>query len=291
MTTLLRFLACMAAVVPRRVADSVGIALGLAWYYGLPVRKRVALQNLRAAFGGSLDERRVCRANFVHLMRSLVEFLRMAGGGMRLLRPLLVVRHWNRIERAVELGRGLIILSGHVGNFDLLVCSLVDRGLPLHILTKHAKSEAVDRFWQESRARLGADLLPRRDAVRGILKSLRGNEVVGIVIDQHQSGDSVVVDFFGRPAATTQAAAVFAERTGAPVVPVFMRRLPDGRHEMDVGEDLGFERSTEDRAENLRRNTQRYSDAVERAVRRAPEQWLWVHRRWKVGVSRAELPD
>jgi KDO2-lipid IV(A) lauroyltransferase len=293
-TLLFRFFSTLAAVVPRGVADAAAVSLGLAWYHLLPIRRRVAFENLRLAYDGRFDDRRVrevCRGNFIHLMRNLVEFLRMAGGGMRPLRPLLEVRGWERIERARAAGRGVIILSGHVGNFDLLVCSLVDRGLPLHILTKHARAGAVDRFWQGSRARLGADLLPRRQAARSILSSLRRNEAIGIVIDQHQRGNASIVDFFGRPAATTEAAAVFADRTGAPVIPVFMRRLAGGRHRMEVEEDLGFERISGDRAANVRHNVQRYTAAVERAVRRAPDQWLWVHRRWKVGIPRAELPD
>lgn len=294
MNLLFRFLAGLAAALPRRVTDATAVALGWAWYHLLPVRRGVALENLAHAYRGQPEARlirRICLGNFIHLMRNLVEFLRMTGGGMRLMRPLLEVRGWERIERAKSAGRGVIILSGHVGNFDLLVCALVDRGLPLHILTKHARAKAVDRFWQESRARLGAGLLPRRQAVRGILASLRNNEAIGIVIDQHQRGDGAVVDFFGRPAATTEAAAVFADRTGAPVIPVFMRRLPDGRHRMEIEEDLGFERISADRAANMRHNVQRYTAAVERAVRRAPEQWLWVHRRWKVGIPRAALPD
>jgi KDO2-lipid IV(A) lauroyltransferase len=282
----LRFLAALAAALPRHAVDLGGRLLGLFWYYVLPVRRGVALDNIRRAYGDQVNARDLCRGNYLHLMRNVAEFLRVVGGGMRMVRPFIHYAGEEHYEDAMRRGRGVIIISGHIGNFDLMGLSVRDRGVPVKILSKHARVKVVDRFWHESRTGLGARLIPRRDSVREILQTLRKGEIMGFIIDQHQSGDASIVDFYGRIAATTNAPAIFADRTGAPVIPIFTYRRPDGHHVVEFHPDAGFERISEDRAENIRHNTQRYTRIIEKAVRRAPEQWLWVHRRWKAATRK-----
>lgn len=224
--------------------------------------------------------RRLVRANFLHYGLLVVEFLRI-----RLLRTNDIEKSVRlegegHLREAMALGKGVLILSGHLGNYDLSAVALALNDFPIRIVSKPLKIKGIERFWMEERSVFGLEISLNRNSIRGILEALKAGKGVVFVLDQHASNELVWVDFFGRSASTLPALAVLAQRTGAPVVPVFTHRKPDGSHVITIQPAVPFE-EMDDRNEAVEHNTQRYTTLIEAAIRQHPEQWTWIHERWK----------
>ena len=167
-----------------------------------------------------------------------------------------------------------------LGAWETLIASAAQR-YPLAIVTKQLADGGVNRFVMRMRRRFGVGMFPTRDSLLDLLRHLKQSGVIGFVIDQDMPpGRGVFVRFFGRWAATTEGLALLAKASGAPVVPVFAYRRPDGRHLFEVLPAIAYE-TMEDKKRELVHNTARYSEVVEEAIRREPSAWLWLHRRWK----------
>jgi len=181
---------------------------------------------------------------------------------------------------ALGKGKGVFLFCGHFGFWELqgLAHPLVLP--PMHVLARPLDNPALHKWLEDARSRTGNSVIYRRGAVRRVLRALEQNECVAILIDQHiQNADAVMVDFFNRPAATTNALAALALRTGAPVIPAFALPLPGGR--IRVVYDHPVELPAEDSPDRVRELTQRCTDVLEMYVRRYPHLWLWMHRRWR----------
>ena len=274
----------LVAWVPAHLPPAVGLALGRrigdALWWLLPRRRRVALDNIRVSLGremGPEEVRRLGRRSFQHLGMNLVEACRY------FLRPTDVMLSRVRVEGAEHLrsaaarGRGVLILTAHYGNWELLAAAHGLTGLPLSIVIRPLEHPVLDDLAVRFRRRSGAELIVKRQAVREVLQALRRGRMVGILLDQNATrAEGVFVPFFGVPASTSKGLAVLALRTRAPVVPVFLRREADGRHCMDVSPPL-----VPPQDGDIGAYTATFNLAIEAAIRRAPEQWLWMHARWR----------
>lgn len=282
---LLRALRRLACVLPERWVGRLGRWLGLLAFHVLRIRRRVTLGNLRSAL--RLEEaaaRRLAARVYIHLGTGTLELLRVSRLTAASARSLLGeagVRRLHELlagEGARRSAPGLLVLSAHLGHWDLLACAAARCGLPVNVVTRSIKSTAVNRFWMEERQACGVRLLPATGSARAILNALRRGEAVAMLIDQHEPGGEEVT-FFGRPARASVALARLARATRARVVPVFLLRR-DGGFALEVGEPLPLRWSDDYRAD-LRQATQAMTGLVERAISEQPEQWLWLHRRWK----------
>lgn len=177
-------------------------------------------------------------------------------------------------------GKGAIILTAHIGNFDLLCMAATLKGIPLTIISKELKPRALNDFWMGARRRYGMKTVPHHQSVRACLKVLRQREALGFVFDQNMKrSEGIFVDFFGRPACTTPGLAFLSAASGAPVIPVFAVRKPDGRHLVIVGDAI---EAPPDRGEaTMAEYTRLYTRLLEDVIREYPAQWFWLHRRWK----------
>jgi len=243
----------------------------------------VALANLALAFGPAWgpDQRRVvARAHFRHLGLSAVECCQLYAGSAGRLLGAVRLEGVAHLKAALAEGRGVLYLTAHYGNWELLGAAHVLTGVPLSVVARPLDNPFLEARLAEARRRLQMGLIPKRDALPRVRQALARGECVGVLLDQDAGPRGVFVPFFGHLASTSRALAVLAARTGAPVVPAFIRRLPDGEHLVSLEPPLPLER-TGDHGRDLRLNTARYTAAVERQVRACPEQWFWVHRRWK----------
>jgi KDO2-lipid IV(A) lauroyltransferase len=278
---LLKILAWLAGRLSPAGVRRWGAVLGwLAWILGL--RRRVAVRNIETTLGlGRRAARRLARRGYRHLGQAMVEFLAVGSldreAARRILgeEPLQRVDGWRR-------GRGVLVLGAHLGNWDLLACAAARAGLPVNVVTRELKSSWLNRFWMAQREACGVRLLPAVGSARAVVHALRRNEVVALVLDQHEPG-GLVVPFLGRPAATSAAMARLARATGAPVVPAFLLRGGDG-YRARVLDPVSLRR-TEDPRRDHWENTAHFSRIIEQEVRARPAQWFWVHRRWKVGAG------
>lgn len=251
---------------------SLGAALGWCWYRVLPVRRGVARENLASALPelGDGERERIVAAMYRHLGLTFVELLRFGGRDPGRLGDGLEVVGRGHLDAALAAGRGVLVVTAHLGNWELLVRAGTLCDAPVSVVTKSLRSPVAQAAWSRLR-RGGPRLLADRGSARAIVAALRRNEVVGYVLDQH-APRGVRVPFFGREASTYDGLARLALATGAAVVPVFTWRTANGHAvHIEPAVEVG------DVVETTRRCTER----IEAAVRAHPEQWLWIHRRWK----------
>ncbi len=182
----------------------------------------------------------------------------------------------------VKNGQGVCVLTGHIGNWELAGAALAEHGYDNQIVVKEMKSEAGTHLLYCIRDKNGVKTLPRRNAVRDILRCLREGKVVTFVLDQNMTSDEgIFVDFFGKKACTMPSLATIVRKTGAPVVPGAVFRNDDLRsHTLWVGPQIEWE-SREDAKEEIAVNTRKYNVIIEQMIMKHPEQWIWMHKRWK----------
>ena len=247
----------------------------LAWILG--VRRAIALDGLKRAFPhlGEGERRQIGRASYRQLGRSLFEILSPLEDAE--VEDLVRFENWDLVEGAPR-GHGAVFAVAHFGNFELLARAAARRGLRLTIIVR-ALGDAFGRWLFRSRVRTGIRHLPDRGSGKDALAALRRNEVLALAVDQNmRPSRGIFVDFFGDKACTTPAPAVFALRTGAPLLAVFPIRQPDGRHLVVMRGPFTSTLSGHAAVQDL---TQQITRAVEDEVRARPDHWFWVHRRWK----------
>lgn len=275
---------------PDSLVAGLGTVIGLTFWLVDAGHRRLAFRQLEAAFPSktAAECRQIARRTFAHFGRSLTTLLKFSMLTPDQIRARVVFDGDDRVRQALKAGNGVILITGHFGFWELqgLAHALV---LPrTHVLARRLDNPYLHDLLERIRTATGNRVIYRRGALRRVLRALQDNEAVGILIDQHiQPKDAVTVTFFGRPASTTTAVAALALRTGAPVIPVFGLPLPDGRYRMVYEHPI--EPPLPDSPDPMTEFTQRCTDVLEMYVRRHPDLWLWMHRRWRDDVTGGEL--
>lgn len=270
-------------LLPLKTAWRAADFLGDAWLMLDGRHRRIVRQNLRLAYGHekSPDEiRHLVRQVFQHLARIFFEIAWLRRLPLRKLPRYFTVVGWEHYNAAFKKGKGVLILTGHIGNWELLpiISALSHRSA--NIVYRPMDSKALNRFFEQFRGRFGAVLLPYKKSIRQILWRLRRNECVVMLMDQSVNyKKGVFAPFFGQMTCTNPGMAMVAIKSKAPVVPLFIARTPEGFC-IEFGPEIPLI-ETGDRTKDLEENTAAYNQAIEDFIRRYPEQWFWVHRRWK----------
>jgi len=248
----------------------------------LRYRRRTIDANLRTAFGEHLtpaQRRRLAQAATRSFARTALEFLKSPQLSDDEIRRLVVPEGFDHFQQAFEKRRGVILLGAHLGNWELLGARLARDGWPVSVIAREHNDEYTAHLMRRIREANNLRVVPRDD-VREAIRCLRQGRVLGILPDHNVTQGGVLVDFFGRPATTAPGPALFAMRTGAAVVPTFAVRQPDDTYTIHFGEPLRLV-NTGNREADLLANTRLMAQAIEDIIRQYPEQWLWMHRRWK----------
>ncbi len=247
--------------------------------------RAVTTENLAAAFPGryapaELD--RLAETVFENLGRTAVDIARADRLASRADAAAVEVDGLEHLRAARARGKGVLLVTAHFGPWELLPLVAVRRYEPIHVVARPLDNPRLDDLLTAWRERGGNHVIRKREAVQAILHVLRRGETVGILIDQHvNEREGVVVPFFGRPASTASAPALIALRSGAAVLPVgITRETGRARYRIRVGAEVPVQRSGDLKAD-LAENTARFTAAIETMIRERPEQWFWVHRRWK----------
>jgi len=278
----------MGAVLPLPLLRGCGALIGgMARHLGGRDMRRVR-SHLRIAFP-DLDSREIealLRATMLHLGRTAAETLWLLRASPEDVNRLCEMRGQEHLFRALEAGRGAVLITGHVGNWELLNARLGTAGIPMTIAVRDVYDARIDRLATSLRSRFGSEVVHRgRGAGSSLFAALRRNRVNGLLIDQDiRDIPGIHVPFFGKPALTPLGAAQLALKAGCPVVPAFSHRREDGTHLAEVLPPLSPPRS-EDPKEQIREITAAATAAIEAQIRRHPAQWVWMHRRWRT------LPD
>jgi Kdo2-lipid IVA lauroyltransferase/acyltransferase len=267
--------------LPRRATLALGRGLGR-FYFRLSTRhRRIALDNLAIAFGAektTAEREAIARASFAHFGQVTLETVKLAHYSRARVLGLIDIEGREHLEKALAAGKGVLAFSAHYGNWETIVPALSSIG-PFHVLARRLDNRLVDRHLTAGRTRLGGVIIDKMGAARPILRVLREGGILAIVIDQNVLRiQAVFVDFFGRTAATTPGLASFHLLTGAPLLPVFCEPR-DGRHRWTIGPPVEVPLSGR-RDEDVLKITAVCTKIIERQIRRAPEWWLWMHKRW-----------
>jgi Kdo2-lipid IVA lauroyltransferase/acyltransferase len=270
--------------LPRPIAHRVARMLAWLGFHLARRQRNSGLQNLRMAFPemSEAERERILRGCFQNIARLLVEFTHFPELNKENISKFVVHDGLDNYLEGLRRGRGVIFMTAHFGAWELSSFAHAVYGFPLKFIVRPIDNRRVEALISRYRTLSGNAPIQRRDAARDVLKALRQNEAVGILFDQNTiRSEGVFADFFGVPAATTPAIALFALRTGAAVVPGFLiwdAALQKHRLRLDPPLELI---NTGDIDHDVLENTELFNKTLERYIRKYPDQWLWIHRRWK----------
>ncbi|MEA3427989.1 MAG: lysophospholipid acyltransferase family protein [Thermodesulfobacteriota bacterium] len=270
-------------LIPRRTAFKLGNFIGRILFLFDKKHRKIAIENLTRAFGhekSSYEIKTLAKSVFKNLSQILFEI----GWSLRLnskdFNKHFRINGLSNFEAGFEKGKGVLFLTAHIGNWELLPVIGAMTGRNINILFRPLDFLPLNTIFINTRTRFGAKLIPTRRSMRRILSSLKKGEGIAILLDQNVDWyEGVFVDFFGHRACTNKGMALLALKTEAPVVPVFL-----------VREGMGFKAEfcsevplikTGDKTRDVEENTQQYNMIIEDFIRQYPDQWFWVHQRWK----------
>lgn len=271
-------------MLPRRLARVVGAAIGAITFHALGRLRRVGVRNLTLAFPEKTAEERemILRHTYRNLGYLLAEFCLMPGYRAESASKFIQYQGLENYQRARDKGKGVLVLTGHLGAWELSSFYHSLMGRPMGMVIRRLDNPLVDTFVNRIRCLHGNRVIHKDDFARGLIASMRAGETVGILMDTNMTPpQGVFVPFFGVLACTASGMARVAAKTGAAVVPGFLLwEEHEQRYVLRFGEELEVVH-TDDAESDALTNTATFTAAIEGYVRRYPEQWLWMHRRWK----------
>jgi KDO2-lipid IV(A) lauroyltransferase len=276
-------LALLMSHLPIRMRLLIGDAIALLWFDILRIRRKVAIDNLQIAFPDkSLSERtRLARQSLQSLGRTIVEYSLIPFFREKRFENYFKFEGLEHFKKAVAEGKGVILLSMHVGNGDLAAAAMARLGCEVYLISKEFKTKWLNDMWFGMRRKNGTHFISPEKSSFEILRALKRGKVVVFVLDQFMGPPAGVrTKFFGRETGTAAGCALIAGRTGAPVLPSYTWRNADGTHSAAFEAPIPF-LDEGPRDQNITVMTQIYADKIESVVRRFPGQWMWIHRRWK----------
>jgi Kdo2-lipid IVA lauroyltransferase/acyltransferase len=286
---IVRALVALTRMMPDWLIYWCGTLLGLLFYALDGPHRRIAERNLATAFPvrSAAERRAIARGAFAHFGRLLFELLKFSTLSNDAMLSRFEFDGEDRARLAYAQGKGVLFFTGHFGFWELHAIVHPLRIAPIGVLARALDNPGLNDLLEHIRQRTGNTVIYRKGTIRRVMRMLQAGGGVAVLIDQHiQSRDAIYVDFFERPAATTSMVAALALRTGAPVVPVFALPLGSGRYRMIYEHPV--EPPGGESQDAIREFTQRCTDVLEMYVRRHPELWLWMHRRWRENETPAE---
>jgi KDO2-lipid IV(A) lauroyltransferase len=243
----------------------------------------IAMDNLTYAFGHEKQPeeiKKIARQVFINLVKVLFEIGWSLNLDERCLNKHFKIDGYHHIKNAYEKGKGVLVLTAHFGNWELLTVIGKIIKFTINIVVRPLDFKPLDQFIFNLRTRFGGKIIPKERSIHTIIRSLHRGEIVVLLMDQNVDWyEGVFVDFMGHRACTSKGLALLALKTGVPVIPVFMIREKSG-FRAEFGPEIVTVK-TGDRQKDIENNTQEYNKVIENCIRRYPDQWFWVHQRWK----------
>jgi KDO2-lipid IV(A) lauroyltransferase len=271
-------------LLPRKSSISLGGFLGkLAYFIIADARKRTR-NNLKLAFGKEKNERELKKLAldvFENVGKNVADAVRLKDMKWEEIEKITEIEGLEYFDDAYKMGRGVVAVTGHIGNFELSASYLSLKGYKLSVIGRELYDRRLDALLVESRQSVGLENIPSTASVKQVIKALRSGRVLGVLADQDSTRvRGVFVNFFGRVARTPVGPALLAYKTGSPIVPVAIVRGGDDKHKIMVKEPVELACSG-DKEKDIIETTQRYTQVLESIIREYPSQWLWMHDRWR----------
>ncbi len=277
----------------------IGKTLGFLMYIFYNKRRRIAYSNLKAAFSKKFSPQEIKRINkncFLNLALTIVEILRIPKLSQEYIKEYIEIEGKENMDKAISKGKGVILVTAHFGNWELLALVEAMIGYPMKVLAREQKHPQLNRMLNRYREAKGCKVVHKGIQIREIIHSLRNNQIVGILVDQDAGRGGIYVDFFNRPTSTPRGLISIASKTGADIIPVFIIRKTGPYHKMVMEEPLELEADVveESQVDFVRKlepakkmrfsdgvNLQKFNRVLEKYIEKYPSQWLWLHKRWK----------
>lgn len=275
---LLSYLACR---TPRKLLLAAGWVLGNLYYLLIPKMRRRAVEQMMPAL--QIDERtakKLVRASFINMAHNVLDILAMPMLNEQNLSDYIEIDHLERMEEALAEGRGVVVLTGHIGCWEWLSAAFTLNGMPVSAIAKPQPNIQYTRVLDDLRATIHVEIFSRGTSeLLAAARALKSGRILGFLADQDGGPGGAFIDFFGRPAATPLGPAVFSRKFKSPVLPAFILRQPGGKHKVVIGEIMRCPK-TGDTDRDLYEFTVQMTAIVERIIRENPTQWIWFQRRW-----------
>ena len=272
------------SLLPRSLAAGLGRSFGAFFFTVGGGERRKTLRNLKIAFPKGMDDKALNRlglAVWTRLGQNVFETARwLKWPQAKIASQVARIRGWEHLEKAFAKKKGVLVVTAHLGNWELLSAALASRH-PAAAVAQKLYDTRFDKIITQFREKgLGVSMIKRGMALRGILEALRENQIVIVLCDQDTGKDGVFVPFFGKAAWTQSGTARIALKTGVPVVPAYVVRSFDGAYEMHVEKQIPPPIGA-DAEKNILEMTRRYTESIESYVKAYPDQWVWMHDRWR----------
>lgn len=269
--------------LPREWGISIGRHISLFYYKIGGKQQRYAIENLEKAFEGEKSKKEIqniAKNVFLHFGTAMIDAIRIPVYTKRELDDLITPRNFHYAKQLLESKKGVIFLTAHFGNWELMGAWLASKGYPVKVVATPLSDPRLDKLIVETRNKAGYFNIARGVSPKEIIRALRNGDSLGILIDQDTDVKGVFVNFFGRKAHTAIGPVLLAAKYNVPIIPAFMHMKPDKRYVLEFYPPIRLaDTGSPDR--DLIANVQQCSDAYEEIIRRYPEQWAWMHRRWK----------
>jgi len=278
-------------VLPRKVSMQMAAGLGTLAFRLIKEERIKTISNLTVAYGeekSTAEITAMAREVWVNLGKSGVEFaIKMGQEKPEEFFKDLDVRGNEYLQEAIQNGKGGLALISHMGCWEGTAMGVPMLGIPAYAIGKRLGNEKLNKLLFESRGKKGVQTLARGSSYKTILRTLRENNIIGILIDQDTDVRGVFVDFYGKPAHTPIGAAMLAMDSGAPVLPMFYLKKPDDTYEFIIEKEIPLV-MTGNRRQDMEENTRRFHEVIEKYIKKYPTQWVWMHNRWKTTPEMVE---
>ncbi|MBW1867886.1 MAG: lysophospholipid acyltransferase family protein [Deltaproteobacteria bacterium] len=273
------------SLIPFRVGQSLGRTLGNILAVALKRRIKASLNNLRYVFGDIMSGAELIELNgriVAHFAQMLFEVPHILRLNRTNLNRYVIFENEDALSQAIKKGRGVFMLTGHFGNWELMSAAMALRfNVKGAVVVRPADFAPVDRLLTSLRSRFGTEIIAKKRAMKKLLAAKKENKVIGILLDQNVDWyEGVFVPFLGKSACTNKGLALVALRTGSPVIPAFSVRQPDGRYRVMFEDEVSLLK-TGDKIKDIEENTALFTQIIGKYVSQYPDQWFWFHKRWK----------
>lgn len=282
---LFRLLLFAVRIVPISFSCFIGRQLGKLAFLILKKRRELTISNIRVArengfFKSEIDPRQLAKRAWEHIGMVGSEFLYYYERKPEVFKKAVRFEGEENLKRILAQNKGAILVSGHLGNWELLGVSLIYWGFKINPIVKFQSNGLVDKIIQDNRRSLGMGLIDKRGFLRPILAAFKRNEIVSFLMDQATNKNGVLVKVFGKETSIPKGAAEFALKTGVPVFLARCLRERPGHYQVVIGEEIKLIR-TGDRQRDVEANTAMFIGLIEEIIKEHPEQWLWMHKLWR----------
>lgn len=273
------------AILPLKLSSKVGEMLGLLLFYLWRSRRKIAMDNLAKSVSAhaliiSEPVEKIIMANFRNLGRSFAEIIKIYFGLGKKIIDSVSVEGMEYLQSAQKKGKGILFITGHCGNWELLAIASPVRLSSISVVVRPINNPYINSLVENVRKKYGNSVIYKRGALKAIMKTLKHNGCVGILMDQAViPEEGYVMDFLGRGAWTTKMPALIARKTGAAVLPAFIYRTGNS-HTIKIFPEIELSDNT-DMENAVKKDTQKFSGFIEQYIKEHPSEWLWIHRRWK----------